>query len=188
VGGGGKLYLSVYNVIVLSKRQSGWLSKRQGASFEQTCELAAKSQGLIPLIIEDGAKKIGPGGKTIISVPNLFDAILVDTLSPKVLFLDFKVRDREDLTPSCFLVRESHRIQRKKSSTERQLETMLQIATKTPHTTGFIVLLKPIARSVFVSALDISNAPKGSKIPMTFLGPTFTPNFRILLDSQNPKL
>jgi hypothetical protein len=162
----------------LKKRQSGWLSKRQGQNFEQTCELAAKSQGFIPLMIEDGAKKIGPGGKTIIPVPNLFDAVLIDTKSPKVLFLDFKVRDAEHLTPSFFLTRDSHRIQRKKSSTQRQLEIMLDIAQNTSHTAGFVILLKPLARCVFVSALDIKNTPKGQRVPVKTLGSTSTPNFK----------
>jgi hypothetical protein len=167
----------------LKKRQSGWLAKKQGQTFQKTCEMISSSQGIIALPIADGVRKSGPGGRILTPVPNLFDLILVDSRSHKVIFTDCKVRDKSHLTISDFKTTASRLIAGKKRSTERQLDTMAMIATSTPHIVGFTILLKPLGRVAFVHVKDILKAKPREIIPMDFISPTQTPNFRLLLDT-----
>jgi len=169
--------------MAINKRLTGWIAKKNGAKFENICEYAASTQGFITLPIEDGVKKTGPNGSRLISVPNLFDLILVATHKQVVIFTDCKSKDLEYLTPSNFLTRDTHRIQKRKSSTERQLETMARLA-RFGYMAGFTVLLRPLSRVVWVCALDILNTPKGKRIPMRFISNGIEPNFTLLLDGS----
>jgi len=150
----------------------GWLNRKQGLNFQELCKQTAQTQGFVALEVKDGVKKTGPQGRILISVPNLFDLIVLS--QHDALFCDCKSWDAKTVTPVMF----------SKPSTKRQVKELSVIRTKTAFKAGFIVYLKQLSRTVFVDVLDVLNAPKRKPIPFRFVSNTMAPNFKLILTPE----
>lgn len=138
----------------MSNQRRGWLAKKDGEEWEKIIFKSAQMQGILPIIMPLGARRIGIHKLVQIKTP--FDMILI--FEGRSVYIDAKSLDSDRITYSQL--------------TPHQVNTLAAIEEK-GCTAGYLIFFRPENAVCFVRGLELQTIQQGESLhgkDMVYLG------------------